>query len=302
MVRVEPDAIMVWNEIQKREAVDLHGVPASKVVVTGAQLFDEWFERQPTTSREEFCRQVGLPADRPFLLYLCSSPLIAGREVPFVGFWIDQIRDGNCEQLREVGVLIRPHPQNAEQWLDADFSSRQNVAIWPRRIANRLDPLDKAIFFDSIYHSAAVVGINTSALIEAAIIGRSVFTVLAPEFRETQDDMLQFRYLRHHSHGLLNVATTFDEHLGQLTEAVVGRRRPSKKEQRFLESFVRPHGLAVPSTPILADAIEHAAGATVAVGPPIWSYPVRCLLYPLAVAMNSAWLSARERAVVAARS
>jgi hypothetical protein len=302
MIRVEPDAVMVWNEIQRREAVELHGVPASKVVVTGAQLFDEWFDRQPTTSRQEFCRQVGLPADRPFVLYLCSSPLIAGREVPFVGSWIDQVQASDCQQLREVGILIRPHPQNTEQWLDADFSSRPNVTIWPRRVANRLDPLDKSAFFDSIYHSAAVVGINTSALIEAAIIGRSVFTVLAPEFRETQEDMLQFRYLRHHSHGLLNVAGSFHEHLAQLGEAVVGGRRPSKKERRFLESFVRPFGLAVPCTPILADAIEQAAGASMAVSPPVWSYPIRCLLYPVALLMNSAWLSTRERVSGAARS
>ena len=35
-VRVAPDRVFVWNEAQKREAVDMHGIAASDVVVTGA--------------------------------------------------------------------------------------------------------------------------------------------------------------------------------------------------------------------------------------------------------------------------
>ena len=50
--------------------------------------------------------------------------------------------------------------------------------FFPRRGYNPIDPDNRADFFDSIYHSAAVVGINTSAMIEAAIIGRPVFSML----------------------------------------------------------------------------------------------------------------------------
>ena len=43
LIRGAPDAVMVWNEIQRREAVELHGIPAERVVVTGAQCYDHWF-------------------------------------------------------------------------------------------------------------------------------------------------------------------------------------------------------------------------------------------------------------------
>src|SRR6185436_5329939 len=73
LMRPIPDLVTVWNETQRREAVELHGVPAKKVEVTGAQCFDEWFGWEPRP-REEFLRQVGLDPERPYLLYTCFSP------------------------------------------------------------------------------------------------------------------------------------------------------------------------------------------------------------------------------------
>src|SRR5688572_560780 len=44
----QPQSVIVWNEIQKREAVEFHRVEANRVVVTGSQLFDDWFSKQPS--------------------------------------------------------------------------------------------------------------------------------------------------------------------------------------------------------------------------------------------------------------
>jgi hypothetical protein len=51
-LRVQPDMVTVWNEEQRREAATLHGIDPARVEVTGAQLFDRWFERRPSQSRE----------------------------------------------------------------------------------------------------------------------------------------------------------------------------------------------------------------------------------------------------------
>jgi hypothetical protein len=121
------DLVTVWNAMMKEEAITLHGVPEEKVVVTGAQPFDHWFGWQPSVAREAFCRQVGLPADRPYILYVCSSRFIAPEEVPFVRSWLQHLRQsGLC-----AGVLVRPHPQNAEQWRHADLSEYGPAVVWP---------------------------------------------------------------------------------------------------------------------------------------------------------------------------
>ena len=39
-----PQCILLWNEIQKREAMELHHIGSRRIVVTGAQVFDDWFD------------------------------------------------------------------------------------------------------------------------------------------------------------------------------------------------------------------------------------------------------------------
>ena len=247
--------VTVWNEPMKREAVELHHVPPDRVTVTGAPNYDHWFDWKPRWTRDEFCRRVGLPADRPYVLYLCSSKFIAPQEVAFVRRWIEQIRTAS-PLLAATGVLIRPHPQWARPWRTADVGDLPAVSIWPLEGANPVDADSRAEYFDSIFHSAGVVGINTSAQIESAIVGRPVFTWLTPEFRETQEGTLHFHHLRHVQGGVLNVAETLEEHVAQLERVVTPGGADAARCRPFVEAFVRPHGIDVPATPRLVDAIE----------------------------------------------
>ena len=257
IINAQPDQVIVWNEAQKREAVELHHVPPAHVRVTGAQLFDEWFERTPSTTREAFCARVGLDASRPFVLYLCSSLFIARDEVTFVRTWIERLRASGHASLKQCGVLIRPHPGHAGQWADVDASSLGNVAVWPAAGDMPLFDEAKARYYDSIYHSAAVVGINTTGMIEAGIVGRTSFTILVPEFAATQEGTVHFAHLT--APGFLRTAKSFDEHHAQLA---VELEHPSTRASLapFIAQFVRPLGADVPATPIVADAIEDLAG------------------------------------------
>ena len=256
------DLVTVWNEAMKREAVTLHGVPASRVTVTGAAAFDHWFDWRPTRTREAFCARVGLPADRPYVLYLCSSKFVAPDEVAFVLRWIQAIRGSNGP-LREAGILVRPHPQNAEQWQGVDVSAWGAVSIWPAAGAVPVDAETRSDYFDSIYNCAAAVGVNTTAEIESAILGRPVFAVLAPEFRDTQDGTLHFQHLRHVNGGLLRIGRDMTEHLAQLEVAIrnFGREDSDPQCRRFVEAFVRPFGIDVPATPGLVEALETLAAS-----------------------------------------
>ena len=249
------DLVTVWNAMMKEEAITLHGVPEEKVVVTGAQPFDHWFGWQPTVAREAFCRQVCLPADRPYILYVCSSRFIAPEEVPFVRSWLQHLRQsGLC-----AGVLVRPHPQNAEQWRHADLSEYGPAVVWPPAGATPSDGESRAEYFNSIVHSAAVIGINTTAEIESAIVGRSVLTILAPEFQATQEGTLHFEHLRSANGGLVRIARTLNEHVEQLNETLRNPQADDVRRVRFVEAFVRPYGIDAPATPRVVDALERLA-------------------------------------------
>jgi hypothetical protein len=295
LIRVRPDLVTVWNHEQKAEAVEFHHIDPERIVVTGAQPFDRWFERTPT-GRAQFCQKVGLSPDRPIVLFVGSTASISApeAELHFVRRWMTALRSEPL--LKEVGILVRPHPYNSMHWLDADFSDHPNVAIYPRG-ANPVNESDRQDYFDSLFHSAAVVGVNTTAMIEAAIAGRTVHSVLAPEFDDTQGGTLHFRYLLVENGGFLRVAPSLDEHARQLAETVQSPEIGRIACERFVERFVRPHGREVPATPLLVDALEKMAGkrrrqrATV----PVALYPVQALLrFAGALAIK------RERAQLAA--
>ena len=115
---------------------------------------------------------------------------------------------------------------------------------------------DRQDYFDSLYHSEAVVGINTTAMIEAAIVGRTVHSVLAEEFKDTQGGTLHFRYLLSENGGFLRVAGNLAEHAAQVAETLAKPEIGRESCARFVRTFVRPHGIDVQTTPILVDALE----------------------------------------------
>jgi hypothetical protein len=167
VVRPIPDAVTVWNETQKAEAVALHGIPAGRVIVTGASTFDQWFDWRPRP-RHDFCRRAGIPAETPYVLYVCSALFKGGPpESRFIEQWIRRLRSSPLLAIRGLGVLVRPHPKRAEEWRDLDLARFTNVAVWPKGGASPTDDESKADYYDSIYHSAAVVGLNSSAFIES---------------------------------------------------------------------------------------------------------------------------------------
>jgi hypothetical protein len=262
LLRFVPERVLVWNERQRQEAQELHGIPADRVVPTGAQQFDEWFERRPATTREEFLQRVGLDPERGFVLYLCSSPDItrpAKGELAFVESWIEAVRQSGDERLRRIGLLVRPHPNPAatKQWRRADLSRFGNAAVWPAGGARPVGEEASAGFFDSLFHGEAVVGINTTSMIEAAIAGKSVLTILAPQF--AQESTLHFHHLLAENGGFLHVAPTLEEHTAQLARVLDRDPEGDERRRAFVESFVRPHGLDRPAAPILADAVEETA-------------------------------------------
>jgi hypothetical protein len=256
LVHDEPDLVVVWNDLQAREAEELHGISPERIRVTGAPVCDPWFDWRPSRSREELCREVGLDPDQPIVLYLCSSEFVAPNEVEFVPRWIKRLR-ARGGLLADAGYLIRPYPDTAQRWVAAGLDGPQ-VSVWPRFGESPHDNASRRNYFDSIHYAAAVVGINTTAQIESAIAGRPVHTVLADEFRDTQEGTLHFRYLEAQDFGLLHVGRTWEEHAEQL-EASLRGEGDDRRNERFLRRFVRPLGLDRPATELVADAIEELA-------------------------------------------
>jgi hypothetical protein len=205
----------------------------------------------------DFRGRFGLP-DAPYLLYVGSSPNIApsGREIAFVRRWMGTLRENR--ELGRLGVVVRPHPYSVEAWSQVDLGPA--TAVCPRTPPELpMTEADDALYFDSVHHAAAVVGINTSAMVESFIQRKPVLTIRAADFRETQDGTLHFGELRTAAGGALQAASSLGEHVTQLRATLVDPASLVAGIDDFLRVFVRPLGLDRPATPLLADAIEALA-------------------------------------------
>jgi hypothetical protein len=247
-----PDRLYVWNEVHRREAIELHGADPERVMVTGAPHWDRFFELQPSEDRAAFCARYDLDPRRPIVLYLGSTRTVCRDEPPVVERWLGALRAGP-PTLREANVVVRPHPgeSDARRWTEWTPPG-QSVAL-----SIRTGKADQTLF-DDLYHADVAVGLNTSAQIEASIVGKPVYTFSAGEAAAGQEGSLHFYYLLQGRGGVVGYAETLREHVRQLERGLAGDY-DRESIRSFCEQIVRPRGLARPVVPLLADEVEALA-------------------------------------------
>ena len=255
VMHARPDRVVVWNDAQAREAIELHDAPAGSIVVAGAWPYDHWFGWRTLRSRTDFCRGLELAPDHALFLYVCSSRFIAERERAAVVRWVRALRAHHDPRVATANVLVRPHPLNGEQWAEPLLQGLLGVRVFPPGGADPVDEESRSDYFDSIAHADAVVGINTSAMIESAIVGRPALALPDPEFGSSQHQLPHFRALAGEDR-VVSVAGSMAEHLEQLGRVLSSTAADSASRRRFVETFIRPHGDGRSPTEYAVAAIE----------------------------------------------
>jgi hypothetical protein len=253
VIQVCPDQLLVWNEAQLEEAVAFHGVPRARIAITGGMRFTKFFGACPTVSRAQFCDSVGLNADAPLITYLGSSRTIAPEEHEFLWRWIAAIRGAQDATLRSCSIFVRPHPTNLAIRTHWPAEPPPGVALWD----GRGDDVSGVI--RSVGNSDAVVGINTTAMLEAGALGKPVLTVLDDQLRGGQEDRFHFHHLTSVGGGLVTVASTLDQHVDHLTAILNGDCRFAEKSRHFADVFLKPPPPYDSAVSAFARAVERLA-------------------------------------------
>jgi hypothetical protein len=175
------------------------------------------------------------------ILYVCSSRFIAERERAAVAGWVRALRSSQDPLVATANVIVRPHPLNGDEWSDPSSADLPGVAVFPTGGAEPVDDASRADYFDSIAHADAVVGVNTSALVESAIVGRPALALPAPEFRSSQEELPHFRLLVGDP-GMLTVSASVAEHLAELSRTLADPSAEAARRERFVDNFIRPNG------------------------------------------------------------
>lgn len=254
LLHFTPDRVFVWNATQSEELVRYHRVPERHVCITGAQSFDQWFNGDAPSDRASFCVDNGIDPERPIILYLVSSPWLEPTPEVFFLPWLEAIRSSGDPALEEAFVLVRPHPNARQFGLDLRASG---LGVSPGAAEARVHSAEfRRRYRDELHHATVAVGINTSAMIEAAIFGKPVCTVELPELADRQRGTVHFEYLVTAGGGLLRTAASFEEHTRMLGD-LIRRDTYGRDEQsaRFVRAFVRPHGIDVAPGTVFLDGM-----------------------------------------------
>lgn len=249
------ERVLVWNERLADEAAAIHAIPRDRLVSTGAPKFDRYFGAEPSRGREAFCARIGADPSRPYLLYLGSSGNIAADEPAFVGELARAMREHPA--TRHAALVVRPHPLNAQAW--ADYRA-DGITVFPREGERPDLPEPLADYFDTLAHSAATIGINTSAFLEAAIADRPCLSIVSDRHRSGQMERGHFQHLL--SGGFLKTVPDFETAAVTLGDVLEGRDERHAQRRRFVADFIRPGGLSRPAGDVTADAILELANGT----------------------------------------
>ena len=249
----QPDLLLVWNEKQRTEAIDWHGFPPARVEALGAPVFDHLFDRVAVPARGETLLSIGLDSDVAYVLYGVSSRLglDVGGEVDIARRLGGALRDHEATRSKAT-LVVRPHPRNAAAF-DQDLGA--NVVVTAAPDFPSTDAARRQLH-GLLVHADAVIGLNTSLFIEAAIAGTPVVAMsLQGEVSPTQmpSSLTHFDHLR--NAGFVHIVPGPSD-----VAAVVATIRgsgDSHEDQRrsFVESFVRPGGLAQSAATLVAERI-----------------------------------------------
>jgi hypothetical protein len=243
---VIPDAVLVWSEAQIDEAVHIHRLPKDRITAVGAPVFDYWFSRDYCEPREVFCRRVGLSPARPYVVYAVSSPIVGDESSIAI-----RLASELASRAAEMGiqVLVRPHP-NHRQGLKRMTES--DLLVWPTRGVFAVEADQKRDYYNTLYHAAALVGLNTSVFLEAMILDKPCVSIAAQVNARAPT--------AHYQHLVKADCCDFVADETAAAAAIIdllrGHDTKCELRRRFVKNFIRPRGLKQSAAEVAAQVIE----------------------------------------------
>jgi hypothetical protein len=252
---VKPDLLLAWNRSHQMDAIRIHGIPKASIRISGSPFFDKWFAFDSSRlNRGSFLTDIGIDPKSRYVLYLGSSVSVAADEI----LQLRALREAlDKTGLNEFWIVARPHPSNAEAFHNGPIPP--NTLVWPEETHLPDSEATANDFFQSVYFSEAAIGLNTTAMVDAIVIGKPCITWLRSSSSATQWRAVHFQdLLRSRATYLANSAAECAILIQDLAikknDPLVGARL------KFVETFLRPNGIIVPAAEHAGRYLEILAG------------------------------------------
>jgi hypothetical protein len=181
IVGAQPDQLLVWNDIMRREAIELHDFAPEQIEICGPLQFDIYARSAPRP-RADLCHELGLDPGRPFIVYGTITPRYFPNNWQVVRQLAEAIKSGALDP--QLQILVRVHPQvvndpvfgenmNTYRTLVSAYSCVQlnvpQIMDWgPLKPAR---PEDSELLAQILRHAAACIVPGSTLAIDALAAG-----------------------------------------------------------------------------------------------------------------------------------
>jgi hypothetical protein len=174
------DRLVVWNDIMKTQAMELHGYRAEAIRVAGAPQFDPHFRMR--TPRDEFFRRIGADPSRKLIALTTTPRSLYSHHDHVLRALVPAINGG---PLAGAQVLVRLHPRDEMSAYQAfehvpgvilEKPFRDSVKV-ADGLAIDVMPEHQKHLGDTLCHADAVVNVASTISIEACIFDTPVVNI-----------------------------------------------------------------------------------------------------------------------------
>lgn len=221
------DKYLVWGPEQKRQAHSLHNIAEDKIEYLGPYAFfhlEKFKEAETSDSIEK-------------ILWVCSSAFIVDAKKDSKFIEIDDIADMinalSSEFIKFEDILtIRLHP-NCGYSIDEAvtyINNKLDNANLSKTNFEKKEPItftDRKYYVQQIQNSRLVMGYATTAIVEAAILGKKCLGPATERSRRSFQNLFHGKYLLEDNGGPVKVLENYDELLQILNETETQNYTPN---------------------------------------------------------------------------
>jgi len=194
-LRLIPDTLAVWNEVNGEEAVRMMGYRPQQVKIIGGAQFDPYFAHDTTWTREQFALHYQLDASRPVIIIATLGAFLHLYDETYLVDWLlHEIDNGNIPNSPQV--VIRLHPssklENFQKYLSHPDVRISSIDGYIPSLGWTMSRNDVIAVANLLRHADLVISPGSTITIESAIFDTPtivpLFHTYQPELGKRQFD------------------------------------------------------------------------------------------------------------------
>jgi CDP-glycerol glycerophosphotransferase (TagB/SpsB family) len=176
------DALAVWNETMKRQAVEIHGYRPEQVCIAGVPQFDNYARPSSFLTREAFMKRIGADPAKKLIALTTIPPVLYTYHDVVIDELVAAMRNGALGAPAQL--LVRVHPRDDITRYDR-FAGEPDVIVEKpfnqTMVAegSNVDPSrdNRLHLANTLKHSDVIVNVASTIAIEAAILDTPVVNI-----------------------------------------------------------------------------------------------------------------------------